>query len=208
MTELLPLALSGLLTLTQPSADAPSVPKRPVTAEALLVAPDRHVRSTDRYIQNLLAQGVRRSNTFAELMKALNESDVIVYIQLVDMLPSTLAGRLMLAADAHGQRYLRIQVRQSLTPNESIALIGHELRHALEIAQASDVRDARGLIALYRRIGDESLPGVHAYETNAAQDTGRQVRIELMRSVTADATPNAPSLVAARTCVGTNPSCQ
>ena len=36
MTELLPLVLSGLLTLTQPSADAPSIPKRPVTVDALL----------------------------------------------------------------------------------------------------------------------------------------------------------------------------
>jgi hypothetical protein len=208
MTELLPLALSGLLTLTQPSADAPSVPKRPVTADALLTAPDRHVRTTDRYVQTLLAQGVRRSTTFAELMQALNQSDVIVYIQSVDTLPSTLSGRLMLAADAHGQRYLRIQMRQSLGPNDSIALMGHELRHALEIAQASEVRDARGLIALYQRIGDESLPGVHAYETDAAQDAGRQVRVELLRSVTAALAPNDRALVALRTCVGTDLSCE
>jgi len=208
MTELLPLVLSGLLTLTQPSPDAPSIPKRPVTTDALLVAADRHVRTTDRHVQSLLAQGVRRSTTFADLMRALNESDVIVYIQSVDTLPSTLAGRLMLAADAHGQRYLRIQVRQSLTPNESIALMGHELRHALEVAQASEVRDARGLIALYQRIGDESLPGMHAYETDAAQDVGRQVRVELLRGTTADAVPSATSLVAFRICVETNGACE
>ena len=208
MTELLPLVLGGLLTLMQPSADAPSVPKRPVTAEALLSAPDRRVRTTDRQIQRLLAQGVRRSTTFADLMRALNESDVIVYIQLVDTLPSTLAGRLMLAADAHGQRYLRIQVRQSLSPNESIALMGHELRHALEVAQAADVRDARGLMALYQRIGDESLPGLHAYETDAAQDIGRQVRMELLRGTAADAAPGTPSLIAMRTCVETAGVCE
>jgi hypothetical protein len=208
MTELLPLVLSGMLTLMQPSADAPSIAKRPVTAEALLSAPDRRVRTTDRYIQNLLAQGVRRSTTFADLMRSLNESDVIVYIQLVDTLPSTLAGRLMLAADAHGQRYLRIQVRHSLTPNESIALMGHELRHALEVAQASDVRDARGLMALYQRIGDESLPGLHAYETDAAQDVGRQVRVELLRGTAANAAPSTPSLMAMRTCVETAGMCE
>jgi hypothetical protein len=209
MTELLPLVLSGLLTLTQPSADAPSVPKRPVTAEALLTAPDRHVRTTDRHVLNLLTQGVRRSTTFANLMQQLNQSDVIVYIQAVDTLPSTLAGRLMLAADAHGQRYLRVQVRQTLTPNESIALMAHEFRHALEIAAASEVRDARGLIALYQRIGDESLPGMHAYETDAAQDVGRQVRVELLHAVTADATPSSgPSLLALRTCVATDGSCE
>ena len=185
MTDLLPLVLSGLLSLTRPAADAPTIPKRPVSAEALLTADNRHVRTTDRYVQSLLVQGVRRSATFAELVTALNQSDVIVYIQSVDRLPSTLAGRLMLAADAHGHRYLRIQVRQTLTPNESIALMGHELRHALEVAAAPEVRDAQGLIALYQRIGDVSVTGMHAYETDAAQDIGRQVRTELLRPVTA-----------------------
>ena len=185
MTELLPLVLSTLLSLTQPSADAPTIPKRPVSAEALLTADDRHVRTTDRYVQSLLLQGVRRSATFAELVRALNQSDVIVYIQFVDILPSTLSGRLMLAADAHGQRYLRIQVRQTLTPNESIALMGHEIRHALEVAGSPEVRDAQGLIGLYQRIGDVSVMGMHAYETDAAQDVGRQVRTELVRPLTA-----------------------
>ena len=207
MTELLPLLFSGLLSLTQPSADAASIAKHPVSADALLTAPDRRVRTTDPHVLNLLMQGVRRSKTFAELVRSLNLSDVIVYIQSVDGLPSTLFGRLMLAADAHGQRYLRIQVRQLLTQDESISLIGHELRHALEIAGASEVRNARGMIALYQRIGDEHVPGMHSFETDAAQDAGRRVSRELLRGVAADAAVDGPALVAMRTCVSTAAPC-
>ena len=59
-----------------------------------------------------------------------------------------------------------------------IALVGHELRHALEVAESPDVRDEAGLIALYERIGHPST-GIHQYDTLAAQDAGRQVKAEL-----------------------------
>ena len=76
-------------------------------------------------------------------------------------------------------RYLRVQIRSDLSKREAISLIGHELQHALEIAGASDVRDTTSLIRLYERIGHASS-GEHAYDTDAAQDTGRVVRKELM----------------------------
>ena len=41
---------------------------------------------------------------------ALNQTDVIVYIETGRGLPSTISGRLLLAAGPDGQRYLRIQV--------------------------------------------------------------------------------------------------
>jgi hypothetical protein len=62
---------------------------------------------------------------------------------------------------------------------ELIALIGHELRHALEVAQVPDVRDESALVRLYERIGQRSVKG-HEYDTNAAQDAGRAVRKELV----------------------------
>ena len=112
-------------------------------------------------------------------MLALNRSDVIVYIESGRGLPSTIAGRMLLAAGPDGQRYLRIQVTGHTRSNELIALVGHELRHALEVAESPEVRDERTLITLYERIG-HPVGGNHRYDTAAAQDTGRQVRIELM----------------------------
>jgi hypothetical protein len=147
----------------------------------LLTSPDRRVRTVDRYLNDLLVVGVRRSATFGDLITRVNATDVIVYIEPVDHLPATIAGRLMLIPLAHRQRYLRIQVRTGLLPDDLISLIGHELRHALEIAESPDVRDERALITLYKRIG-EAGSGLHAYDTRAAQDTGHQVRAELTQS--------------------------
>ena len=159
-----------LLTTTLAATPDPS---------SALSAPDRRVRSTDRRIVKLLHMGMERSKTFAELVTALNTTDVIVYIERVPTLPTTLAGRLLLLPITRNQRYLRIQVRGDLSPVELISLIGHELRHALEIAEHPGVRDDSAMTALYQRIGHPSTGALHTYDTQAAQTAGRQVRMEL-----------------------------
>jgi hypothetical protein len=63
-------------------------------------------------------------------------------------------------------------------PKETIALIGHELRHAIEIAEAPDVFDQATMISLYERIGQRGS-GLHRYDTLAAQNSGRRVKLEL-----------------------------
>ena len=166
MLLLLPALLTAVLT---------SIPD----ADALLSAPDRRVRSMDGRITNLLEIGVEKSATFRHLMRALNASDVIVYVERTRDLPSTLSGRMVLLPRAGDQRYLRIQIRSDLPALEMIALIGHELRHALEIAENPAVRDAPGMLALYQRIGRATTGTEHTYDTNAAQNTGRRVRLEL-----------------------------
>jgi len=170
MLSLLPLLLSAA-TLSAPA------PAR--TAHALLEAPDRHVRTLDKRVQRLLATGVTRSPTFAALVASLNASDVIVYIEPTQTLPTTLAGRLLLMPLSGQQRYLRVQVGVTMNPDDMISIIAHELRHAIEVADAPDVRNETGLVKLYERIGRRS--GVpHCYETDAAQDAARHVRRELV----------------------------
>jgi hypothetical protein len=144
----------------------------------LLSSPDRRVRSTDPRIVELLEMGVRRSPTFAGLVRSVSATDVIVYIERVRELPRSLAGRLLLLPIATNQRYLRIQVRGDLPRPDMIALIGHELRHALEIAEVPTVRDNAALISLFQRIG-HSKSDLHTFDTNAAQSTGWRVRQEL-----------------------------
>jgi hypothetical protein len=141
--------------------------------------PFRKLRTADRLIHGLVVQGTRRSATFAGLVAAVNASDVIVYIESVKKLPPNIAGQLMIVPVAQGPRYLRIQVLDRLASDATIALIGHELQHALEVAAAPDVKDQAGLASLYKRIGE---PGglAHSFDTRAAQNTGRRVRLELV----------------------------
>jgi hypothetical protein len=172
MLSLLPLLLSATLT--------PAVPPAAPSAFALLDSPYRHVRTTDKYVQALLRMGLQRSPTFASLMAQLNETDVIVYLEPVRTLPTTLSGRLLLLPHETSQRYLRIQVLATLGPMEIISLIGHELRHALEVAQAPHIRTPQRFVAYYRAHGGETGRGT--FDTVAARRTEWQVREELLRS--------------------------
>jgi hypothetical protein len=150
----------------------------PLTAAAVLEAPTRHVRATGRIIPNLLRTGFTQSRTFAALLQRLERSDVLVYIEEVPRLPGALEGRLLMLPQAHGVRYLRIQISMRGSPTDSISTIGHELRHAIEVAEASTVVDDEGLAALYRRIGVDH--GNNLFDTIEAQAVGRQVRKELV----------------------------
>jgi hypothetical protein len=86
---------------------------------------------------------------------------------------------MLIAPGPAGQRYLRIQIAVAARGNELIALVGHELQHALEVAESPGVRDEPSLMALYEAIG-HGEQGRHRYDTMAAQNTGRRVRLELI----------------------------
>src|SRR5262245_22655403 len=133
MLSLLPALVAGVLAVADPSTATLS-PSIPTPASLVLTAPERHVRAPEERVQTLLTQGFNRSPTFASLMLALNRSDVIVYIETVMTLPKDTMGRLMIVPLGARQRYLRIQIRPDLPRRDAIALIGHEMQHALEIA--------------------------------------------------------------------------
>jgi hypothetical protein len=170
---LLPLFFGGLIV--GPTDSTPSI--SPVH-HAVLLAPERRVRAPQPQMHALVAEGFRRSRTFADLMVALNRTDVIVYVETTFGLGSDTLGRLLMLPMAGDQRYLRIQIREGLARVDAIAVIAHELRHALEVAEAREVRDQASLIKLYQRIG-YSGAGWHSYDTDAAQTTGRRVKTEL-----------------------------
>jgi hypothetical protein len=149
----------------------------PLTESAALDSPHRHVRSQDRSIRYLLKRGFNHSPTFAHLMARLEKSDVIVYVEEVPRLPAALEGRMMMLPTSHGQRYVRIQIALRGAPDDSIAILGHELQHAIEVAQETAVNDQAELAALYQRIGTRN--GDKVYDTFAAQEVGRMVRREL-----------------------------
>lgn len=184
MHWLLAVSLSGTILAAGPRTDvapvrtSPLPRPSPAEIDLLLRSPERRVRSTDSRLAKMLELGARRSATFAGLLAALERTDVIVYIEPARGMPSKLDGRLLLLPISNNQRYLRIQVRAGLSRQETVPLIGHELQHALEVAEQPDVRDQAAMITLYERIGDTSW-GVHAYDTAAARSTARQVRTEL-----------------------------
>jgi hypothetical protein len=138
-----------------------------------------HVRGATPAVNAMLAMGIKRSTTFARLARDLDDTDVIVYVEIVNSLPTGLDGRLSFSAKAGGFRYLRIQVPSNTGKHDLIAVVGHELQHAMEIAEHPNVQDSEGVASLYKLIGLQAH-GVDRYDTAAARSIGRRVRAELL----------------------------
>ena|SRR5215207_11087632 len=137
-----------------------------------------HVRGATPQITALIKRAISRSPTFAALVEALNRTDVIVYIEPVHRLPSGVDGQLAFSGAAGPLRYLRAQVIGDLEEDAMLAIAGHELQHALEVAAHPEVRDRATLRTLYERIGI-GMSRKGRFDTAAAQQAGRKVRNEL-----------------------------
>jgi hypothetical protein len=85
---------------------------------------------------------------------------------------------------AGGFRYLRITVGVHLPRATAVALLGHELQHALEVADDTSVVDDTTFEALYHRIGDSCRDAALArtYDTSGARSAERRIREELRES--------------------------
>jgi hypothetical protein len=138
-----------------------------------------HVRGATPAVNAMIATGVKRSTTFARLVRDLDDTDVIVYVEIVKSLPAGLDGRLSFSTAAGGFRYLRIQVPANTGKHDLIAVMGHELQHAMEIAEHANVQDSEGVASLYKLIGLQAH-GVDRYDTTEARSVGRRVRAELL----------------------------
>jgi hypothetical protein len=168
----LTLTLLALLLVT------PSMSK---AAESIPDSLRRPIRSTDRRLRSLLDEGLRMSSTLRALVARLHASDVIVYLRCDG--PSGADGRLTFVSSAGGYRY--VVVRMARLPRaQQIAIMAHELQHAVEIADTPAIVDGPSLVREYRRIGyaneATSLPGV-SFDTDAAVNAGKQVLKELLK---------------------------
>ena len=137
-----------------------------------------HVRGTTARMSEMLLDAIKRSPTFAALVKALDATDVIVHVEEVRQLPVSVDGRLTFVHAAGGVRYLRAQVIGGRGSIDTMATVGHELQHALEVATQPNVRDLASFAALYVRIGDQPLRS-DRFDTAAAREAGRRVRNEM-----------------------------
>lgn len=159
-----------------------------VMAHASVVSSDAavgRVRPRDAFAQFLVDQGRARSVTFARLLSALETSDVVVYVDLLSEVAAGPSGRLQFVGAGGGRRYVLASVESGTTSwglmlaghQELIAILGHELQHALEVAAAAEVADVNAFAGLYHTIGIR-LTG-HSFDTYAARVVGEQILSEL-----------------------------
>src|SRR6185369_11968114 len=131
----------------------------------------------------LIASGLQRSPTFGAIVQRLERSDLIVEVQCAYFRRSSRLGRTALLTTRPGVRYVLVEVACGLTPAAGLEILGHELRHAVEIASAPSVVDEASLGRLYTQIGFSTCNGPGAghgeFETEDAREAGDRVHHEL-----------------------------
>lgn len=167
------VACTLALAVDADSFDSGVAPRRISEAAAY------HVRTTDPRVQTWLDFGVSESLTFRDLLARLGKSDLIVHVQLVDHL--RVAGQTSFVASAGGVRYVRIEMVATPDAREMIALIGHELQHAVEIADNPRVQDRESFAQFYRMLSGN--PGsIDVYDSADARVIEDRVRREMAAS--------------------------
>jgi len=147
-----------------------------------------HIRPADVVVARVLEDGRRRSPTFRALAEAIERSDVIVYVHRTAQPRHQSAGRVAAGLSFVGGLVARaIRPRgpgRAELPRDAHRGARHELRHALEVARAPEVRSREAFRALYRRIG-LSTRGPGTNETEDAVRAGEIIWAEL-RGATPD----------------------
>jgi len=136
------------------------------------------VRATNAVVGRLIDEGAARSATFAGVLCELSGSDVVVYVDSQSDLPPALDAYLVFISSTPAKRYVMIRLSHHLSYPRNIALIGHELHHALEIARHPDVVDDESLTVMYQTLGRAASQPA-SWESEEAVRVGRTVAREL-----------------------------
>ena len=115
----------------------------------------------------------RRLAALRALVQRLTGGDVVVYLRH-EGLPEGVHGRLSFLTSASGTRYVLIALTPDLDTRRAIVVLGHELRHAVEVPEQPQIVDERSFVMAYEqatyqrrlyadgRMGFDTLAAVHA----------------------------------------------
>jgi hypothetical protein len=137
------------------------------------------VRPLQQRGRTLLAKGIDGSTTFKQLIDKIAHSDVVVYVDLDAFDERKVDGSLRFLGKGGGTRFLKVWLRPRRIDDEMVVTLGHELQHALEVAGDPQVVSQATFAAFYARKGQSDKPG--RFETRAAQQVARRIRVELGR---------------------------
>jgi len=142
--------------------------------------PHQHVRVSDPQLAAQFEDGLRRSMTLRTLVGHVESFRAFVYIRAgyaggpSGWLTGAMSHEVVRSG---GFRFVKIDVWPNRA-DRTVATIGHELQHAVEVLDA-DVSGQANVTDFYKRIGTFVRTGV--YETSAAQRAGSTVLQELSK---------------------------
>jgi len=141
-----------------------------------------NVRASDNELVALLADGVKKSATLRALTDRLSKSDVIVYVRPDVLSRNANQGHLSFLSSSGGYRYLVVHLPVGQSKQQQIAMLGHELQHAVVIADASSVIDSDTLRKEFERIGKVTMAANgrdFSFDSQAATDARQRILREM-----------------------------
>ena len=140
-----------------------------------------HIRVLDPNLKLLLERGIVQSPTLRALIREVEATPILVFAECAVRLPSGVGARLNFITTVRALRYVRVGVDCSLTQRWQIALLAHEMQHALEVGKHPDVVDVEDMESLYEDIGFRTPRDgtFRHFESNAAIAVQQAVNQEL-----------------------------
>jgi hypothetical protein len=169
------------LASTAPSEAGPDPDSAPAAAPAAV----HRVRPRDPVAALFLRFGNEKSARFRESVRALERSNVIVYVEVRQQSAHPVGGGLTFIGEANGVRWVRAMVDSGTSSHirtyqdivRLTSILGHELQHALEASQATSLQNVGEFERYFRSIGIAREPKI--LDTMAARQTGKVVADEL-----------------------------
>ena len=144
------------------------------------------IRPMQKDAARLVADGIAHSPTFRRLIDHLERSNVIVYIDLRPDMPLHRGGALRFLARSATDHFVKIHLNRVFSNKTLVALLGHELQHAVEVAATPQIVDPASLAREYTgNVGYPTFdwPGARqTYDSHAANEIGTQVLKELTQN--------------------------
>lgn len=146
------------------------------------------IRPTTSILADAVRDGRQRSQTFRAVLDQLETSDLIVYLRIGSCPDSQSIACLSMIGRSAAKRFVQITFVMQAHGDKTIlavftdhlvAQIGHELQHAIEVADDTVVVNGPTLEAAYKRWGFRPDPKGSTYESEQAIRAGRSVLNEL-----------------------------
>lgn len=185
MQRRLPIAIAALILTTSPAlAQTPSAAGSTVATfnGAGANAWATNVRASDNELVALLSDGVKKSATLRALTERLGKSDVIVYVRPDVLSRNANQGHLSFLSSSGGYRYLVVHLPVGQSKQQQIAMLGHELQHAVVIADAPSVTDSDTLRKEFERIGKVVMAANgrdFSFDSQSATDARQRILREM-----------------------------
>ena len=139
------------------------------------------IRILDSHLKSLFDHGVTQSPTFRTLVERVEAGSILVFVEGDIRMPERIGAQLTFVTSVNDVRYVRVDINVTLAPRRQIALLAHELQHALEIAKRPEITDVEAMESFFEDIGFQSFEdGRHrSYETDPALEVQEAVEQEL-----------------------------